>query len=57
MRVAVSGFKGRMGHEVVKTVLREADLELVAVLDHEPKEKNINEIVEFSSLDVPVLVI
>ncbi|EMY4489962.1 TPA_asm: 4-hydroxy-tetrahydrodipicolinate reductase [Listeria monocytogenes] len=54
MRVAVSGFKGRMGHEVVKTVLREADLELVAVLDHEPKEKNINEMVEFSSLDVPV---
>lgn len=39
MKVAVSGFKGRMGHEVVKTILREEDLELVAVLDHEPKEK------------------
>lgn len=54
MKVAVLGFKGRMGHEVVKTVLREADLELVAVLDHAPQEKNINEIAEFSDLDVPV---
>ncbi|MBC1777797.1 4-hydroxy-tetrahydrodipicolinate reductase [Listeria booriae] len=54
MKVAVLGFKGRMGHEVVKTVLREADLELVAVLDHAPEEKNIREIAEFARLDVPV---
>ncbi|SQC69781.1 dihydrodipicolinate reductase [Listeria fleischmannii subsp. fleischmannii] len=39
IRVAVSGYKGKMGHEVVKTVLREADLELVAVLDKDPTEK------------------
>ncbi|MBF2600567.1 4-hydroxy-tetrahydrodipicolinate reductase [Listeria seeligeri] len=54
MKVAVSGFKGRMGHEVVKMILREEDLELIAVLDHKTNEKNISEIVEFSSLDVPV---
>ncbi|WP_163655777.1 4-hydroxy-tetrahydrodipicolinate reductase [Listeria sp. PSOL-1] len=54
MKVAVSGFKGKMGHEVVKTVLREKDMELVAVLDKKPDEKNINELVEFNQLDVPV---
>lgn len=54
MKVAVSGFKGRMGHEVVKTVLAAEDMELVAVLDHEPSEKNINEVTAFSELDVPV---
>lgn len=54
IRVAVSGYKGKMGHEVVKTVLREADFELVAVLDKNPSEKNINELTEFSELDVPV---
>lgn len=52
MRVVVFGFKGRMGYEVVKIVLREVDLELVVVFDYELKEKNINEIVEFSLLDV-----
>ncbi|MBC1488452.1 4-hydroxy-tetrahydrodipicolinate reductase [Listeria sp. FSL L7-1485] len=54
MKVAVSGFKGRMGHEVVKTILKEEGLELIAVLDHKPKEKNICEIAEFSTVDVPV---
>ncbi len=54
IRVAVSGYKGRMGHEVVKTVLRESDLELVGVLDKDPVEKNINELAEFSELNVPV---
>ncbi|WP_149022971.1 4-hydroxy-tetrahydrodipicolinate reductase [Listeria floridensis] len=54
MKVAVSGFKGKMGHEVVRTVLREEDMELVSVLDHQPSEKNINELPEFTELDVPV---
>lgn len=54
MKVAVSGFKGRMGQEVVKTVADAEDMELVGVLDHHPSEKNINELAAFKNLDVPV---
>ncbi|EUJ19607.1 dihydrodipicolinate reductase [Listeria aquatica FSL S10-1188] len=54
IKVAVSGFKGRMGSEVVRTVLAEKDMELVAVLDHEPTEKNIAELPEFHAENVPV---
>ncbi|WP_239254669.1 4-hydroxy-tetrahydrodipicolinate reductase [Listeria ilorinensis] len=39
MKVAVSGYKGRMGSEVVKTVLGEKDMVLVGVLDKEPAEQ------------------
>ncbi|WP_240422321.1 4-hydroxy-tetrahydrodipicolinate reductase [Listeria costaricensis] len=48
MKVAVSGYKGRMGSEVVRTVLGEKDMELVGVLDKDPTEQVI------PGSDVPV---
>ncbi|KRM08251.1 MAG: 4-hydroxy-tetrahydrodipicolinate reductase [Liquorilactobacillus ghanensis] len=54
VKILVAGFKGRMGNTTVKMVLDHPGFELAAVYDPRAKEKNINEIAEFSDLDVPV---
>lgn len=54
VKILVAGFKGRMGNTTVKMVLEHTGFELAAVFDPRADEKNINEIAEFSQLDVPV---
>ncbi|KRM88777.1 4-hydroxy-tetrahydrodipicolinate reductase [Liquorilactobacillus vini] len=53
VKILVAGFKGRMGHTTVEMVLNHPGFELVGVYDPHSIEKNLNEINEFSELDVP----
>lgn len=45
IRVLVSGCCGRMGQEVVKTVLRDAQLQLVGAVDQNQNGKDIGEVI------------
>ncbi len=54
IRIIVAGFKGRMGSTATKMVLAHENFELVGVLDPYAKEKNINELAEYSEQNVPV---
>jgi 4-hydroxy-tetrahydrodipicolinate reductase len=53
VKILVAGFKGRMGHTTVKMVLDHPEFELSGVYDPRSVENNLNEIAEFSQLDVP----
>lgn len=53
IKVAVAGFKGKMGSTAVNMVLEHADLELVSVLDPFSEETNLNELAGYEA-DVPV---
>ena len=54
--VLVSGALGKMGREVVKTVLKSSDCELVAAIDKNEKNNgvNISEILKVNSCDICV---
>lgn len=54
IKIAVTGYTGRMGSEAVKLVLNDEAYELVAVLGHSAKQQNLNEIAAYSETDVPV---
>lgn len=54
IKIVVAGFKGKMGSTATKMVLENQEFELVGVLDHLAEEKNLNELSEYSSVDVPV---
>ncbi|CAO1611872.1 4-hydroxy-tetrahydrodipicolinate reductase [Brochothrix thermosphacta] len=54
IKIAVTGYTGRMGSEAVRLVLNDENYELVGVLGHRHQHQNINEIAEFNTYDVPV---
>lgn len=54
IKVLVAGFKGRMGNTTTKMVIQNTDFELTGVYDPNATEKNINEILEFKNMDIPV---
>ncbi|MBL1230828.1 4-hydroxy-tetrahydrodipicolinate reductase [Enterococcus sp. BWB1-3] len=54
IKITIAGFKGKMGSTALNMVLNDPELELVSVLDPFAEEKNINEIPEYRSLDIPV---
>jgi len=54
IRVAVAGAGGRMGREVVKTVLQEGDFELAAAVSPSSKGRDAGELVGFPACGVVV---
>lgn len=54
IKIVVAGFKGKMGMTATKMVRDHEGFELVGVLDPHAKETNLNELAEFSTVDVPI---
>lgn len=54
INIIVAGFKGKMGSTATKMVIENKNFSLVGVLDPYAKESNLNEMAEFSEIDVPI---
>ncbi|MFK4565661.1 4-hydroxy-tetrahydrodipicolinate reductase [Enterococcus sp. UD-01] len=54
IKIIVAGFKGKMGATATKMVLAQENFELVGVLDPFEEKTNLNELAEYSQIDVPI---
>lgn len=54
IKILVAGFKGKMGATATKMVLEHNDFELVGVLDPFEEKDNLNQMVEYPEIDVPI---
>ncbi|MGY0401248.1 4-hydroxy-tetrahydrodipicolinate reductase [Carnobacterium jeotgali] len=54
IKIVVAGFKGKMGLTATKMVLENEKFSLVGVLDPHSLEKNLNEMSDFTNVDVRV---
>lgn len=54
IKILVAGFKGKMGATATKMVLDHKGFELVGVLDPFEDKKNLNELTEYPTIDVPI---
>lgn len=54
IKILVAGFKGKMGATATKMVLDHKGFELVGVLDPFEEKKNLNELTEYPTIDVPI---
>lgn len=54
IKIAVAGFKGRMGSTAVKMVLDHENFELAGVLDPVAEEKTLGDLAEYAGSEVPV---
>ena len=54
IKIVIAGFNGKMGKATTQMVLNDARFQLVGVVSRHKEVSNLNEMVEYPSIDVPV---
>ena len=54
IKIVIAGFNGKMGKATTQMVLNDARFQLVGVVSRHKDVSNLNEMVEYPSIDVPV---